>query len=559
MPAEPAAPPYAPTVPNMLGHAARHYGEGDFLVRGDDRLTFAELERRSLAAARALVAAGVGKGSHVGVLLPNGPEFAVAFMAAARIGAVVIPMSTLYQARELAWVLNHADIDTLIIAPSYLNHDYVARLEQALPGLAGQRSRRLLLGDAPHLRRVYVWADAAPAWARNANALLGGDEEVRDELVHALEAAVTPADHAFMIYTSGSTAEPKGVVHTHGNSVRHSYQMATVYGLPKRGERVLSSRPFFWIAGLSATLFYAMHGGFCLVIPGSGEPADYLRLMETERADFVTGTGASFAAIAKQAAAEDGPLSLVQIVTDYAGVVDRNATPPRFVCARLEALIPAAEAERTRARMPSIYGMTETTSAYVSLPAPERVPEDKRGANGKPAPGAFVRVVDPETRQPLPPGQPGELLAGGYSLMAGLYKRERHETFLGEVLYPTGDMCKVDEDGWVTFVTRLSEMIKISGANVAPLEVESLLNAREAIRESAVVGVERDRRTELVAAVILHDGARVDEEALIAELKGELSSFKVPKRIVVMTDAEVPRTATGKIHKPRLQTLLAAS
>jgi acyl-coenzyme A synthetase/AMP-(fatty) acid ligase len=135
------------------------------------------------------------------------------------------------------------------------------------------------------------------------------------------------------------------------------------------------------------------------------------------------------------------------------------------------------------------------------------VPEDKRGANGKPAPGAFVRIVDPETRAPLPPGQPGELLAGGYSLMAGLYKRERHETFLGEVLYPTGDMCKVDEDGWVTFVTRLSEMIKISGANVAPLEVESLLNAREAIRESAVVGVERDRRTELVAAVILHDGA----------------------------------------------------
>src|SRR5690606_37407098 len=104
------------------------------------------------------------------------------------------------------------------------------------------------------------------------------------------------------------------------------------------------------------------------------------------------------------------------------------------------------EAERTRHRMPSIYGMTETTSAYVSVPAPERIPEDKIGTNGRPAPGAFVRIVDPETREPLPPGQPGELLAGGYSLMAGLYKKERHETFVGELLYPTGDMCSVDED-----------------------------------------------------------------------------------------------------------------
>lgn len=556
MPAEPALPPYAPTIANMLGHAAHHHGDQELLVRGADRLTFAELERRSLAAARALVAAGVGKGSHVGVLLPNGPEFAVAFMAAARIGAVVIPMSTLYQARELAWVLNHADIDTLIVAPSYLNHDYVARLEQALPALAGQSGERLLLEEAPHLRRVYVWADAVPPWARRAGALLDGDAAVGEGLIRAMEAAVTPADHAFMIYTSGSTAEPKGVVHAHGNSVRHSYQMATVYALPKRGERVLSSRPFFWIAGLSATLFYAMHGGFCLVIPDAPEPTSYLRLMEAERADFVTGNAPSFAAIINQAAADDGPLSLVQIVSDYAGVVDRTATPPRFVCDRLEALISAAEAERTRSRMPSIYGMTETTSAYVSLRAPERVPEDRVGANGKPAPGAFVRIVDPETRTPLPPGEPGELLAGGYSLMAGLYKRERHETFLGEVLYATGDMCKVDEEGWVTFVTRLSEMIKISGANVAPLEVESLLNAREAIRESAVVGVERDRRTELVAAVVLHEGASLDEQTLIAELKGELSSFKVPKRIVVMTDAEVPRTATGKIHKPRLKILL---
>jgi acyl-CoA synthetase (AMP-forming)/AMP-acid ligase II len=415
----------------------------------------------------------------------------------------------------------------------------------------------LFLAEAPHLRRVYVWGDVVPAWSQPAAGLEQADSgAVGDDLVRAMEAAVTPADHAFMIYTSGSTADPKGVVHSHGNSVRHSFQMATVYALPKSSERVLSSRPFFWIAGLSATLFYAVHGGFTLVIPDDADPTTYLRLMQTERAHFVTGNAASFAAITRQAALEENSLSLVQIVTDYAGVIHRSQTPPRFVSERLETLIPATDAERTRQRMPSIYGMTETTSAYVSLPAPQRLPEDKVGANGLPAPGTFVRIVDPETRRPVPPGQPGELLAGGYSLMAGLYKKERHETFLGEVLYPTGDLCRVDSDGWVTFVTRLSEMVKISGANVAPLEVESLLNTREPIRESAVVGVDGNGRTELVAAVILHDGARVDAQALISELKGELSSFKVPKRIVVLADAEVPRTATGKIHKPGLKALL---
>lgn len=558
----PALPPYAPTIPNMLKAAARTHGDAQLLVRDDQRLGFAELERRSRLLARGLVASGVGKGSHVGVLLPNGPDFAVAFMAAARIGAVVLPMSTLYQARELKWVLRHADIDTLIVAPGYLGHDYPARLEQALPELTRAQGEPLFLTDAPHLRRVYVWGETAPAWAGKAPAALEAAAEaapaVTDALIAAMEEAVTPADPAFMIYTSGSTADPKGVVHTHGNSIRHSFQMATLYGLPKAGDRVLSSRPFFWIAGLSASLFYALHGGFCLIVPGSPDPASYLELMERERADFVTGSAPVFAAIDKLARANDRPLSVVQLVTDYAGVVERGGAAPRFVCRRLEALFPAVEAERTRRRMPSIYGMTETTSAYVSLPAPERIPEDKVGANGKPAPGSFVRVVDPETREPLPPGRAGELLVGGYSLMAGLYKKERHETFLGELLYPTGDMCSVDEDGWVTFVTRLSEMIKISGANVAPLEVEMLLNAREGIRESAVLGIEKDRRIELVAAVILHEGARIDAQQIITELKSELSSFKVPKRIITLTDTEVPRTATGKIHKPRLKEILAA-
>ena len=550
--------PFVPTIPNLLHWANEHYADQALIEKAGRRLTFSGLERESMVLAKQLVAQGVTKGTRVGILLPNDVEFPVVFMAAARIGAIVLPMSTLYQPRELQWVIRHADIDTLFIADSYMNHNYIDRLETAIPEITKQDMAPLFIESVPYLRQIIVVGDETPLWATNYSTILQQRTPVaiNDAFIHSMEAAVTPSDWAFMIYTSGSTADPKGVVHTHGNAMRHSCQMANVYGIPKTGERVAVSRPYFWIAGLSGSLFYALHAGFTLVIPDSASAAAFYDLVINDDIDFVCAGAAIFAAMNHLAKASGSGLTVTQLVTDYAGVCHMDNGRVSFTNERMESALAAKVAQENPDAMPSIYGMTETTSAYVSVPPPGRLTEDKAGFCGQPAAGAFVRIVDPVTREPLPPGQPGELLAGGYSLMAGLYKKERHETFVGECLYPTGDMCAVDEDGWVKFVTRLGDMIKISGANVAPLEVELLLNREPGIGESAVVGVKEESGIELVAAVIADGSVTLDQPSILNRLKGELSSFKVPKRIVIVDEETMPRTATGKIKKRDLPELL---
>jgi acyl-CoA synthetase (AMP-forming)/AMP-acid ligase II len=174
-------------------------------------------------------------------------------------------------------------------------------------------------------------------------------------------------------------------------------------------------------------------------------------------------------------------------------------------------------------------------------------------------PGIELRIVDVETREPLPPGQAGEVEVGGYSLMTGFYKKERHETFTRDGLYPTGDVMSQDEEGYLTFSHRIGDMIKVHGANVAPQEVEMALLALPPVARAAVIGLpDPAGGSVVVAAVELHPGHAFDEAAIRAHLRTQLSSYKTPRRIVALKAEELPFTGSGKIHKPRLAPIIAA-
>jgi acyl-CoA synthetase (AMP-forming)/AMP-acid ligase II len=203
--------------------------------------------------------------------------------------------------------------------------------------------------------------------------------------------------------------------------------------------------------------------------------------------------------------------------------------------------------------------MTETLSAHTTVPAGGLLPPDKPDSCGQPIPGVILKIVDQETRQPLPAGEFGELLVGGYSLMQGLYKKERGDTFTADGLYATGDICCVDADGYVFFQSRMGEMIKVHGANVAPLEVELTLNAMPQIERAAVVGLPgADGGALLVAAVQIRASERFDEAAIREHLRGQLSSYKVPKRLFALAPEEFPMTGSGKVRKSDLIGQLAA-
>ncbi|MBB5705098.1 class I adenylate-forming enzyme family protein [Sphingopyxis panaciterrulae] len=544
-------PHFTPTVPGLIGHFAAQHGEAEALVRDGLRVTFTELDRRSAAVARALIERGAGKGARIAILAPPSPEFVIAVLAAARIGAVAGPLSTLYQAPELAWVLANAEFDQLIVADAFLRHDYLSRLEEALPGLAGQGDGPLHLAAAPRLRHIHVIGSGSRCWSRPFDTLLAGSDVVDEAMLRSIEALVTPADPACIIHTSGSTANPKGVIHGHGPLVRHSWQMGMGFTPFGPGDRVIVTRAMFWVAGFVATLFYSLNNGACLITTSDGSPANVARLIEEEGGNALAGDVGWFDVLRESDALKAAQLDVVRLNMDTAGI----ARDGRFLSAHLVKRIgdpihhPAARFART-------FGMTETLGGHTSARFDELLPEDRPSWQGRAVPGVELKIVDPVTRRPLPAGEVGELLVRGYCLMQSLNGRERHEVFDAEGYYPTGDLCRLDVEGYLKFEARRGEMIKIHGANVAPLEVELAMTGLLGIEKAGVVGVARNGDTLLAAAVLMAPGRALDEAAVIAELKRRLSSFKVPTRIVALDESTLPATGSGKIKKAELTQLM---
>lgn len=547
------------TIPRLLAQNVESYGDSDVLVTGADTLTYRALDRRSAELARGLVAAGVGKASRVGVLMPNGAEWLVAVMAATRIGAIAIPLSTLYQARELSEVLNLVDADTLLCTDRYRSHDYRDRLESAFPRLGEMDTPDLCFAEAPYLRRVYIVGECDRPWARPLARLPVLAGEVSDRMLAEIEDRVTPSDVAVMVCTSGSTALPKAVMHTHGGLLRHTGIVSRHYWCFGEGDRISSIRPWFWVAGLSGTLFHVLHAGACLIPPASDAPEEILNLIRSSGLTGVSGTLPWFRRIAMYLEEHAPEFGLTPIAIDCAGVTRREGLDWRFISPNLNKLARPSDLPDDWRRFPSLYGMTETLGTHAGEPPPAFMPIDKIGASGRNTPDIIYRVVQLETGNDVAPGSVGELLVRGENVSVGLYKQERSETFDVNGFYRTGDLVTVDEQGCLTFVARRSEMIKVSGANVAPLEVEACLLSQTDVSEAAVVGLFQNTTDALlVAAVVPAAGATLDSEKILVTLKGLLSSYKVPRHIFVFSADDLPRTGTGKIKKPDLVPLLEA-
>lgn len=551
-------PPFPATVPALIRHFASSFGETEAIVRDDGagaarRITFAGLDRQSAAVAKALLARGIAKGSRVAIMAPPGPEFVVTVLAVMRIGAVIGPLSTLYQAPELAHVLRRAGFAQLIVADRFLNHDYMARLEEALPGLAGSTNEPLLLEAAPQLRAIHVIGGETRPWSHSFAALIDGDPRVSDALLAAAEALISPADAAVVIHTSGSTAEPKGVVHGHGPLVRHAWQMgitATSFG---PGDRTITTRPMFWVAGFVATLFYALSSGACLLTTSDGSPANVLRLIEEEGATGLTGDSGWFDVLRDSPTLQDAGHDVVRLDMDTAGIATDGAYRSDHLRARF-----GAPRHHPNARIARTYGMTETLGGHTSLPITQLLPDDRPSWQGRAMPGVELRIVDPESRAELPVGETGELEVRGYCLMLGIDGRERSDTFGPEGFYATGDLCCLDETGLLKFEARRGEMLKVHGANVAPAEVELAMTGLRGIEKAGLVGLDREGDTMLVAAVLMAPDRELDEAGTIADLKRRLSSYKVPKRIIALDGQSLPMTGSGKIKKAELTALLGA-
>ena len=395
--------------------------------------------------------------------------------------------------------MKHADVSFLLCHPTFLNHDYVERLEEAIPALAVASDGPHFLAQVPLLRGISVWGSCDRRWAVGGEAQLVEDgRSLGLEFVREIEATVSPADPAVIVYTSGSTADPKGIVHSHGAVVRHSYNLTFTY-VTTASDVLFTSMPFFWIGGLITGLLAVVHHGATIVTQPSFDAGEALELMEREKATIAQGWPQQGTTLLEHPQHPTTDLSSL-----------RRTSMPSFV----------PEAARPPAISSMALGMTEACSCHTNFDPYVPLDESKRGTFGPSIEGLQHKVIDPHTGAELPPGAEGEICVRGYSMMLGLHKVERHDTFDADGWYHTGDAGRLDEEGWLYFTGRLGEMIKTSGgANVTPAEVEAALASHADVLEAYVTGVPDPRGTagtQLVAAAVVPVAGSVLDAHMLA-------------------------------------------
>ena len=510
--------PFPATIPGALHHAVDQWGARAFVVTSARRKTYAEAELASRRVAQRMLAAGIGKGTRVGVLFTYGPEFVVAWLGASRIGALVMPLATTYRPTEIRKVLRIGDVDTLITAAAVLGHDMHEMLEASVPGLADARGPRLFLSDTPYLRHIWITGGSDRSWATPVDLdATGRVDGISDELLRAVEREVVPGDIAQVTYTSGSSADPKGVVHTHGTVVRATHALAALQSTDAEPTRYFCAFPFFWIGG-TLILGAALQSGASVLCIERFDPGAALDLIESERATHVLGWPTLLQSM------RDHPSFDTRDLPDIAGLTVGPAD-----VALVESPVPGVPAHR---------GMSETVGNIASV---EHL------------------VVDPDRGRPVPDGEEGELLVRGYGLMHGYYKQERADVFDADGWFHTGDRVFM-HGGRPYFVGRLTEMVKARGANVAPREVELFLEEHfDEVLYAFVLGLPHPERGEEVTAVLVAAQGRViDPEDLVARAREQISGYKVPTRIEIWDEADVPWLGSGKPDKLAIRARLEA-
>ncbi|XVQ14537.1 class I adenylate-forming enzyme family protein [Spirillospora sp. CA-255316] len=511
---------FRPTIGDAIKRAAREFGDTDYLVSLEERYTYAEAERLSAAIARRMLARGIGKGTRVGLFFTYGGDWLLSWLAASRIGALVMPFSTFYTPRELRTALRIGDVDVLIAPERVLETDVPAFLLEALPSLAGHGTGPLRLPEAPFLRRIWTTRPVGHHWASDFDLFADPHADDADErLLDAVEEQVFPADPAVVVYTSGTTAEPKGVVLTHGTVMRQTSIMA---GHQRRwaGDlppKFFTTMPFFWVGGI-LSVAGALHEPVTVLCLPRPRPGPAMELIERERGTAVVGFP-----------------TFVQELRAHPDFPERDLSSAPMLLEGPADL--------------SMTGVPGETPTHRSL-----------SESG----GSFfctdIRIIDPSTGLPVPRGAEGELLIRGPGAMEGYLKRERWEVFDADGWYHTGDRVYQSEDesdGRLFFAGRTTELIKSAGANVSPKEVEAVLDEFDEIRHSLVVGLDDPDRGQVVAAVVVpKDPKTWDTQAMRAKAREALSGYKVPRRWFIADDARLPLLPSGKPDRRRLAALI---
>lgn len=525
----------------MLRASAEAHGASDALVFPGRRLTHADLYASARRWAKALLAMGVEPGQNVGILLTTRPEFVEVMFGATMIGAVAVPVNARYQAHELAFLVRDADLVALVTTGAVTDQlNFSERLKTAFPALCDADPKALALDDAPLLRAIICLDPPCQPFMVSADEALSRGAAIDDASVDARIDAVDPEQIALVLYTSGTTANPKGALISHRAIVGNSRNLGKRYRISSE-DKVWSPLPIFHIAGILPLTMVLDAGGAYLTVPH----------FDAETA---------LAMLGREGATVAYP-SFVTIMQDL-------ITHPTFATTDLSklrlmnsnfAVQPAWIKEAMTKAMPhtiqvGTYGLTEGAGTICTSRIDDPF-ELRTGRLGVPLDEWEVRIVDPETGQDCALGERGEIVARGPNMLKGYYKApDKTAEVIRDGWFFTGDIGSFDESGHIMFHGRTKDMLKVGGENVAAAEIEAMLQSHPAVKLAQVVGLPDARYVEVPAAFIeLVDGGQTSEAELIAHCRGKLAGFKIPRHVRFIDEWPM---STSKIQKFKLRTQL---
>jgi acyl-CoA synthetase (AMP-forming)/AMP-acid ligase II len=528
------------TLGGWLREVTERFGSREAMVLHEGgkvvRWSYDDLWARANEVARALIACGVGKGTRVGVLMTNRPEFVSAVFGTALAGGVAATISTFSTPAELEHLLQLSACSVLLLEREVLKKDFaemVAAIEPAVASAARGQLRSLKFPFLRHIASIGGGAGAIEDW----DVFVSRGASIDQSLVDAAAATVVPADPGVLFFSSGSTAKPKGILSAHRGVSLQLWRWKRFYAVAD-DVRIWSANGFFWSGNFGIALGTALSSGGAILLQRVFDPEEALTLMQDEKATMAFAWPHQWTQLEAASNWNDVDLSALKYV-DAKTPLGRHPTVS------------------TDYREPmAAYGNTETFTISAIFPA--NTPEERiAGSHGEPQPGGVFKIVDPLSGEIVPMGERGEIAVKGPTLMLGYVGIPLDETLDDEGFFRTGDGGYVDEAGRLFWQGRLNDIIKTGGANVSPVEIDTILKICPGVKVTQTVGVPHDTLGELVVACIVpHEGAALDEERIRAFAKQSLASYKVPRRVLFFADDELELTGSAKIKTADLKALV---
>lgn len=547
------------TIPKLLRHSAERFGDA-VAIADTDRgmsLTFQELLEAADTAAKAFVASGIEADDKAAVWAPNIAEWVVAALGLQTAGGVLVPLNTRFKGREAGYVLERSGAKMLFCTREFLDTDYVKLLADAY-GDSSAPSASAPISGLPDLKEIVAFdqkedeagtdeAGTDRASTATWQSFLQRGHAVSDDEIETRVAART-ADHlSDILFTSGTTGMPKGVMTTHGQSLRGYKVWSDLVGL-KEGDRYLIVNPFFHGFGYKAGWLASLMAG-CTVYPHAVFDADRIMAKVAEHKISVM----------------PGPPTLYQSILNHPSLSECDISSLRLAVTGAAAipveLIHRMRDELTFRTIVTGYGLTES-SAIATMCRHDDDPETIATTSGRAIPGVEVSIVD-DSGHEVPPMEPGEIWVRGYNVMAGYFNdpEATAETVTEDGWLKTGDIGVMNEDGYVAITDRKKDMFIVGGFNAYPAEIENLILAHESVAQAAVVGIPDERMGEVGVAFVVprvkSDGTahRIDSEEFLDWCKRQMANYKVPRSVHILS--ELPANASGKVLKYRLREKIA--